>query len=108
MVYTWRYLDEWINEALGSAEKEFSHRWKRIDDTDTWKISFVIPGVKREEIEITSSNGWARIKYPNASFRVSLPKELDHETLQAKLDLGILELTVSESRSSGMKTIKVQ
>lgn len=107
MIYTWRYFDEWINEALDSVEKEFSPRWKKEEDSG-WKMSFILPGIKREEVEVTSGNGWARVRHPNGSFRISLPKESDHETLTAKLDLGILELSVNESRSSGTRTIKVQ
>jgi HSP20 family molecular chaperone IbpA len=107
MLYTWRYFDDLINEALDSVEREFSPRWKRGEESE-WKMSFVLPGIKKEEVELTSGNGWARVKHPSGSFRVSLPKDSDHETLPAKLDLGILELSISETRPSGTRTIRVQ
>lgn len=106
MTYAWRHFDEWINEAFDLVEKEFSPRWKREEDASGWKLSFVLPGVKKEEVEVTSGHGWARVKYPNGSVRISLPKDSDHESLSAKLDLGILELMISEAKS-GVKNIKV-
>lgn len=108
MIYSWRYLDDWINETLGTVEREFSHRWKRDDDSSGWRMSFVLPGVKKEDVEVTSDHGWSRIKHPNGSMRVSLPRDSDHESMTAKLDLGILELFVSDAKTQGKRTVKVQ
>lgn len=108
MIYSWRYFDEWINEALGTVEREFSPKWKRTDDSSEWNMSLVLPGVKKEEIEITTDHGWLKLKHPKGSLRIFLPRDSDHETLQAKLDLGILELSIREMKASGTRTVKIQ
>lgn len=108
MIYTWSYFNDWINEALDSVEKEFSPRWKR-DDTDSgWRVSFILPGVKKEDVEVTSDHGVARVKHPKGTLRISLPRETDHELLEARLDLGIFELFAPDAKPSGLKTIRVK
>lgn len=108
MIYSWRYFDEWLNESIGATERESSTKWKRDDDSLTWNLSFVLPGIKKEDVEITADHGWARIKHPNGSLRISLPRDSDHDSLTARLDLGILELSVLESKASGKRIVKIQ
>lgn len=108
MVYTWSYLDEWINAALNSVDRDYSAKWRRDDERGGWGLSFVLPGIKKEDVDVTSGHGWARVKHPNASLRISLPKDSDHEAIEAKLDLGIFELFAPDVKASGTRTIKVQ
>ena len=108
MLYTWSYLDDWFNGALNAIDKEFSPKWKRDDEKSGWRLSFLLPGVKKEEVEVTSGHGWSRVKHPNGSLRISLPKDVDHEALEAKLDLGVFELFAPDVKSTGTRTIKVQ
>lgn len=108
MTYTWSYFNDWINEALDTLDRELSPRWKRDDSESGWKVSFLLPGVKKEDVEVTSDHGIARIKYPKGTLRISLPRDVDHELLEAKLDLGIFELFAPDSKRSGSKTIRVK
>lgn len=108
MIYTWNYLDEFISGALASIEKASSSSWKRNDDRGGWTLSFVLPGVKKEEVDVTSGPGWSRVKHPNGSLRIMLPKDSDHESIEAKLDLGVFEMFIGDIKQSGTRKIKVQ
>jgi len=108
MLYSWSYFDDWINNALESIEKEFSPKWKRDDDRGGWKISFLLPGIEKEKVEVTSGKGWSKVKHPNGSLKISLPRDADHEKISAKLDLGIFELFAPDMEPAEERKIKVQ
>jgi HSP20 family molecular chaperone IbpA len=108
MINTWSYFDDWINNALGTLDREFSPKWRRDDERGGWKLSFILPGVKKEDVDVTAGPGWSRVKHPNGSLRISLPKDIDHEGISAKLDLGIFELFVPDVKATGERKVKVQ
>lgn len=108
MLYTWNYLDDLFTGALKSIDTDFSARWKRGESDEKWKLSITLPGIKKEDIDITTVEGWARVKYPNGSLRIGIPRDADHETLEASLDLGILELEVHEKKTSRSRTVKIK
>lgn len=107
MLYKW-YLSDLVNEVFNGIEKDYSTSWKRVEEEGGWKLSLIMPGIKKEDVEVTSGPGWSRVKYPNGNLKVSLPRDSDHEAIRAKLDLGILELFVPDQKQSGTRTIKVQ
>lgn len=104
-----RNQDFLITESVTSTiDNSPSPKWKRDDERGGWGLSFILPGIKKEDVDVTSGPGWARVKHPNASLRISLPKDSDHEAIEAKLDLGIFELFAPDVKASGIRTIKVQ
>jgi hypothetical protein len=108
MLYAWKYIDNVLSDAFDSIERDAHSRWKRDDEFGGWKLSILLAGVKKEDVEVTMMNGFARVKHPNGSFRIPLPKDSAHDTLEAKLDLGILELNIKDSKETGTRVVKIQ
>lgn len=108
MLHTWNNLDDLFIGALRDLNHDFSVKWKRDSSGEKWRLPITLPGVKRDDIELTTVEGWAKIKHPNGTLKVGIPKDADHETLEASLDLGILELEVSEKKTSGARTVKIK
>lgn len=104
----------------------------RIDVTENdkdYQVRAEMPGVKKEDIRVTvdgnfvsisgevkqekeeKSNGRTLVKetyYGSASRGFSLAHEIDEKAVAAKLEDGVLKLTLPKREGTGSRTIKVQ
>lgn len=71
-----------------------------------------LPRFKASSLEITTENGTLHIKAEQDSLKyynsISLPRNADVETVDAKLDHGVLYISISKLASAKTKKIKVQ
>ena len=82
-------------------------------DEKTWTLTFDLPGVSREDLEITVEDRVVTLKTkPEAKRRYSaayeLPEDIDADATVAKLENGVLTLTLGKKQPvSNARTIQV-
>jgi HSP20 family protein len=115
--------------AMDSAN---GHDWSPVvditEDDSAYTIKAELPGVKREDIEVTFENGFLtlhgerkfereekgrkyhRIEREYGSFHRSfeLPDNVDRDGLSARYDDGLLTVTVAKTEAAKPKRIDVQ
>lgn len=84
--------------------------WK--EDGDKFLYETELPRFKVESLDVTTENGLLHISAEQDSLKyynsVNLPKNADVETVAAKLDHGVLYISVSKLAATKNKKIKVQ
>lgn len=80
-----------------------------------WVAQIDLPGFEREEIQLKFEDGTLHIQAQNAQrgdfhFPISLGDEVDTEAISARLDLGILEITLPRKAETqpASKDIEIQ
>jgi HSP20 family molecular chaperone IbpA len=84
--------------------------WK--EDGDKFIYETELPRFKASSLDITTENGLLHIKAEQDSLKyynsVNLPNNTDVETVDAKLDHGVLYISISKLAAAKTKKIKVQ
>lgn len=114
-------LDFWGNKYPGIfdtftaiASPKFSvsklNPWK--EDGDKYTYETELPRFKANSLDITTEDGLLHIKAEQDSLKyynsVNLPVNADVETVDAKLDHGVLYISIAKLASAKTKKIKVQ
>ena len=113
-------LDLWTNkwpdllsqfDAITSPKFSLSqlNPWKERDDKFVYETE--LPRFKASSLDITTENGMLHISAEQDSLKyynsVNLPQNADIETVDAKLDHGVLYISISKLASAKTKKIKV-
>jgi HSP20 family molecular chaperone IbpA len=84
--------------------------WK--EDGDKFIYETELPRFKASSLEVTTENGLLHISAEQDSLKyynsVNLPQNADVETVDAKLDHGVLYISISKLAAAKNKKIKVQ
>jgi len=114
-------IDYWTNkwpdlfsqfDAITSPQFSVSklNPWK--EDGDKFIYETELPRFKASSLDITTENGLLHIKAEQDSLKyynsINLPNNADVETVDAKLDHGVLYISFSKLASAKTKKIKVQ
>ena len=95
------------------------------EDSNSYHIEMDLPGVKRENVDLTFEKGTLRItsersspeditstlvderRYGKVTRTVSLPESIDPESISGKLTDGVLHVTVSKKPEAQPKRIEI-
>lgn len=82
------------------------------DDKNLYKLELELPGVKKENVKVTVEDNKLKIKAnkkgKDYESSVLLPKTLDSNSCQAKLEDGILSITMSAATPKQLKDVLVE
>ena len=106
-----RSFERFVNDALFSD----AHRGFKVEqDEKAWTVTLDLPGVAKDELSITIEGSIVRIettKEAKRQFKAAyeLPAEIDAEASTAKLEDGVLTLTlVKKVAVSNARQIAIQ
>jgi HSP20 family protein len=123
-----RMVDDVMHASLGTSTNARSYA-PEVDvrsNAERVLFSFDIPGVKREDLDITLENGVLTVKgsrkfeptaakeqlllgrsYGTFTRSFALPENLDHEKLAANLDSGVLTIDIPKLQKAQPKRITI-
>lgn len=84
------YHSRWFNEKEGKYE-----------------FCIVLPGEKKEDVKVFMEDFQLKVESKRRSYSVSLPSDADVEKIKAKLDLGLLTVTI-EKTEKNKKSIELE
>lgn len=96
-----RHFERFVNEAFfGNG---FAGTPKLEQDDKAWKVSLDLPGVARDDLSINIEGAVVRIETKAEAPRqykaaYELPQEIDVEATSAKLQNGVLTLTLAKQQ----------
>lgn len=114
-------IDEWTKkwpdlfsqfDAISSPQFSIEklNPWK--EENDKFLYETELPRFKADSLEVTTENGILHIKAEQDSLKyynsINIPKNADVETVDAKLDHGVLYISIAKLSSAKTKKIKVQ
>jgi HSP20 family protein len=90
-----RSFERFVNDALSDAHQGF----KVEQDEKAWIVTLDLPGVAKDELSITIEGNIVRIETKKEAKRrfkaaYELPQDIDAEASTAKLENGVLTLTL--------------
>ncbi len=110
-----------------ATERSAKPKYHVHQDDDSWKVSIEVPGVKREGVDVGFEDGildikakrsdsvpetWRALDYVaelrNYRLKLELPESVDSDQISAKLEDGILRLTLPVSEALKPRSIKVE
>lgn len=103
-----RSFERFLNDSF------FAHGLKVVQDDQAWTVTLDVPGVAREHLAIDVEGAVVRIKTKedaprqvNAAYE--LPEEIDAEATSARLENGVLTLTLGKKKPvSNARTIEIK
>jgi HSP20 family protein len=106
-----RSFERFVNDAFfGSATTGLDV----VQDDKAWTVTLDLPGVTREELAINIEGAVVRIETKQEAKRpfkaaYELPQDIDAEATTAKLENGVLTLTLAKKQPvSNARTIEVK
>jgi HSP20 family protein len=120
-------LDEFFNESLNYRRDSFMPSVD-ISETETeFEVSVALPGMNKEDISVDLDNGhlsisgerkfeqeeegknYHRVESKFGSFNRSfqLPDSIDEESIEAKYENGVLNITIAKREEKVKKQIKI-
>jgi HSP20 family protein len=106
-----RSFERFVNDAFfGSATTGVNVQ----QDEKAWTVTLDVPGVTREELAINIEGAVVRIETKQEAKRqfkaaYELPQDIDAEATAAKLENGVLTLTLAKKQPvSNVRTIEVK
>lgn len=120
-------LDEFFNESLNYRKDSFMPTVDISETDNQFEVSVSLPGMNKEDINIDLDNGhltisgerkleneesgknFHRVESSYGSFNRSfqLPDSIDEESITAKYENGILNITITKSEEKVKKQIKI-
>jgi HSP20 family protein len=106
-----RSFERFLNEAFTAPA---STGLKVTQDDKSWTITLDLPGVAREQLKVDIEGAVVRLQTAAEATRAfkaayELPEEIDVETSAAKLENGVLTLTLGKKVPvSNVRTIEVK
>lgn len=95
------------------------------EDTNSYHVEMDVPGVRREDVDLTFEKGTLRItteraapqehssaivderRYGKVTRTVALPESIDPESINGKLENGVLHVTIAKKPEAQPKRIKI-
>jgi len=65
-------------------------------ETQSWAAQVIIPGIKKDKVKVNVEDDGVKVIADNKVYSLKLPQNTNAETLTAKLEDGILSLTIKE------------
>ena len=111
-LYT-RLFDELLDDVFTTAPAT-QNAWIKTD-TDVPVIYLELPGVKKEDVEISIDRGYLNVKakrtWPTETTfdrTYSVSRDIDIEKIECKLELGVLELKLPKKEEAKPKLIEIK
>ena len=110
------FLDDSVCSIIDSSFDSYKFRTTLDDQADAYVMHIQVPGLSREDIEVTVDNGILSVcgektinSQMNASVnkRLTLGRDIDSSKITAKVENGILELNVPKNEKSKTRKIKI-
>lgn len=118
---TWDILDyvdsTWPNlytafDIVTSPKYSFSQSIGFKDNKDSYNLEIELPRFRKENINISSENNILHISAEQDNLKfyhsVSIPPTLDTNTIEAKLDHGVLSISAQKAEQAKTKTIEIK
>jgi HSP20 family protein len=126
-----RAVDRLLDNAMSSEDWSQVSEWSLaldvIEDEDSYVVKASIPGIKPEDLEVTYNKGALTIKgelkdesesvkgeyhlrerrFGTFSRTISLPESIKAEDIQAKVENGVLTLTLPKAEDIKPKRIQI-
>jgi HSP20 family molecular chaperone IbpA len=81
-------------------------------DTDSYNLEIELPRFRKESIKLTAENNVLHISAEQDNLKfyhsVSIPLTLNTDTVEAKLDHGVLSISAKKAERAKSKTIDIQ
>ncbi|MDR9415399.1 MAG: Hsp20/alpha crystallin family protein [Gracilimonas sp.] len=120
-------LDEFFNDSLKYRNDSFVPSVDISETDETFEVSVALPGMNKDDINVDLDNGrltisgerkfekeengknYHRVESGFGKFSRSfqLPDTIDQESIEAKYDNGVLNITVNKSEEKVKKQIKI-
>jgi len=120
-------MDEFFNDALSARRDNFVPSIDISESDDSFLISAELPGMSKEDIDISLENGrlsisgersfekeeknkkFHRVETKYGSFERSfqLPDNVDEESISASYENGLLNITIEKSEQEVKKQIEI-
>lgn len=102
-------LERWLGEALGQPLASERVKAKLTPDEKTYTLELDLPGVTKEQLRIGVEANVVRVESVSDAprryqFTYELPAEIDPAHSQAKLELGVLTLTLGKLAPASRST----
>ena len=107
--------DEWVNAWKGYESTRSGSRSLFEEKEDGYTLYVPLAGLSKEEATVTTLDNVVKVEAKgtsagqevevNKSF--SLPEKADPETLEAKMEKGMLSITVQKRLKDKQKTLKI-
>lgn len=81
-------------------------RWF-VEKDNEYEFRITLPGEKKEDVKVYLEDSQLKVESKRRSFSVSLPSDADAEKIKAKLDLGLLTVTIGKTEKN-RKTIELE
>lgn len=120
-------LDEFFNDSLNYRRDSFMPSVDISETDNEFEVSVELPGMKKEDINVDLDNGrlsisgerkfekeeegknYHRVESSFGSFNRSfqLPESINEESIEAKYDNGVLNITIAKREEKVKKQIKI-
>ncbi len=120
-------LDEFFNESLNYRKDSFMPSVDISETENEFEVSVALPGMKKEDITVDLENGrlsisgerkfeneengknFHRVESSFGSFNRSfqLPDTINEDSIEAKYNNGVLNITIAKSEEKVKKQIKI-
>ncbi|HYW34885.1 MAG TPA: Hsp20/alpha crystallin family protein [Balneolaceae bacterium] len=121
-------LDEFFNDAVGVNRKSFVPSIDISESEDKFHVTAELPGMNKDDIDISLENGrltiegerkskkeekgkkFHRVETKQGTFSRSfqLPDYVDEESISAKYENGLLNITINKAESKVKKKIEIK
>ena len=119
---TWDFIDN-INHLWPTLSNSFSiitspkYSFSNMlgfkeDNKDSYNLEIELPRFRKENIKLTAENNVLHISAEQDNLKfyhsVSVPPNLDANTIEAELDHGVLKISAQKAEQARSKTIKIK
>lgn len=118
---TWDLVDtvtrawpNWDNvfDFVASPKYSFTQTIGFKDNKDSYSLEIELPRFRKENIKLSAENNVLHISAEQDNLKfyhsVSIPSTLDTNTIEAKLDHGVLTISAQKAEQAKQKTIEIK
>jgi HSP20 family molecular chaperone IbpA len=107
----WPTLSDSFN-IVTSPKYSFSNMLGFKDHKDSYNLEIELPRFRKENIKLSAENNILHISAEQDNLKfyhsVSIPSALDTNTIEAKLDHGVLSISAQKAEQAKLKTIEIK
>jgi len=103
------FVDEVLDSFLGSYQASINCN----EDDNSYKFDMELPGFSKQQVNISVKDKTLSISANNKKLKkqrskeITIPSDSDIDNIQAKLENGILTITIGKLEQNNLKSIKV-